>query len=266
MESLRMYFKLISISFRSRMQFRADFFAGVIGVIGYNAVSLALIGIILSRFKNLNGWSFWEIVFLYSLWVLGHSIFSLAFWHMDELEYYLIQGTFDQFLIRPISPFLQFLGREINYMGVGDVIIGSAGLFLAMNNLGLEWAAWKWPYLLVVIIAGTLIEFSITLALACIAFWTGRSASTVNTVMSLSFMVQQYPLDMFGRWFRIATTLVVPVAFMNYYPSLLLLDKINLSDPWGWLSLMSPVVALLLLGIASVIWRSALRQYSSAGG
>lgn len=266
METLRMYFKLLGISFRSRMQFRTDFMVGMVSVIVLNVFSLATIGVVLNQFQSLAGWTIWEIVFLYSLWILGHSLFSLLFWHMEDLEYYLIQGTFDMFLVRPISPFLQFLGREINYTGVADVLVGVAGMAVALGRLNIHWNVWQMAYLGVVILAGTLIEFAITLALACIAFWTGRSASSVNAVMQVSFVIQRYPVDMYGTWFRVFVTCVLPVAFINYYPAKFLLGKVAAGDPWGWLSYLSPVVALTLLWLASRVWQRAIRQYSSAGG
>ena len=266
METLRMYFKLLGISLRSRMQFRTDFFVGMISVVLLNVFSLATIGVVLNQFQSLAGWSIWEIVFLYSLWMLGHSLFSLLFWHMEDLEFYLIQGTFDMFLVRPISPFLQFLGREINYTGVADLLVGVAGMAVALGQLNIHWNAAQAGYLVVVILAGCLIEFSITLCLACIAFWTGRSASSINTVMQVSFVIQRYPVDMYGTWFRVFATCVVPVAFINYYPARLLLGKVTPGDPWGWLSYLSPAVALALLYLASRVWKRAIRQYSSAGG
>lgn len=265
MDKLRIYLKLIGISFRSRMQFRTDFIVGLVSVIVMNAFSLATIGVVLSRFQSLAGWTIWEIVFLYSLWLLGHSFFSLLFWHLEDLEFYLIQGTFDMFLIRPISPLLQFLGREVNYVGFADVIVGVVGMVLALTNLNLHISLWQWPYLVIVVLSGTLIEFSITLALACIAFWTGRSASSINTVMQVSFVIQRYPLDMYGAWFRVFVTCILPVAFINYYPAKMLLGKVVPGDAWAWLSYLSPVVALALLGIAATVWRKALRQYSSTG-
>jgi ABC-2 type transport system permease protein len=266
METLRMYFKLLGISFRSRMQFRADFIVGMISVLVLNVFSLATIGVVLNQFHSLAGWTIWEIVFLYSLWMLGHSLFSLLFWHMDDLEFYLLQGTFDMFLVRPISPFLQFVGREINYTGVADILVGIAGMAVAFGKLNIHWNGWQIGFLLIVILAGCLIEFAITLSLACIAFWTGRSATSINTVMQVSFVIQRYPVDMYGTWFRIFATCVVPVAFINYYPAKYLLGKIAPADPWGWLSFFSPIVALTLLWLASRVWKRAIRQYSSAGG
>jgi ABC-2 type transport system permease protein len=265
METLRMYFKLLGISLRSRMQFRADFIVGMISVMVLNIFSLATIGVVLYQFQSLAGWTIWQIVFLYSLWMLGHSLFSLVLWHIEDLEYYLIDGSFDKFLVRPISPFLQFLGSEINYTGAADMVVGVVGMAAALSKLDLHWNVWQAAYLGVVILAGTLIEFAITLGLACIAFWTGRSAMSINTVMQVSFVIQRYPVDMYGTWFRVFVTCVVPVAFINYYPARLLLGKITPAEAWYWLSFLSPLVAVVLCAIAARVWGKAIRQYSSTG-
>ena len=191
--------------------------------------------------------------------VLGHSLFSLLFWHLEDLEFYIIQGTFDMFMIRPLNPFLQFLGSEINYTGFADMLVGGVGMAIAFNHLSIPWGLWQSIYLVVVVLSGTLIEFSITLALACIAFWTGRSASSINTVMQVSFVIQRYPVDMYGRWFQVFVTCLLPVAFINFYPARLLLGKIVPGEPWYWLSYISPLVALTLLGLAAALWKTSAR-------
>ncbi len=248
------------------MQYRADFVTGIIGVIVMNVVSLGLIGILVSRFTNINGWTLWQIVFLYCLWLLSHSIYSLFFFHIRALEEYLIQGTFDQFLLRPASAFVLFIGREIQYVGVADMTFGAAGLALAYTNLTLRWDAGKWLFLFLAIISGTLIEMTLNLMVACLAFWTGRSRRANSLMMQISVMVQHYPVDIYGTLFRVVVTSLIPVAFMNYYPALLLLGKIDLQNPWHWLSYMSPVVALIMIGLSAGIWNLALSRYSSSGG
>jgi len=265
MESITLYFKLIRIAMQSRMQYRADFITGVIGVIVLNAVNLGLIGILVSRFTHLNGWTVWEMVFLYCLWLLGHSLYSLFLWHIRTLEDYLVQGTFDQFLIRPVSPFILFLGREVQYMGIADMAFAIAGLSLAYANLGLAWDGVKWIFFLLAVIAGALIETTIALIIACLAFWTGRSRRANNLVMQLNVMVQHYPVDIFGYAFRVVVTGLIPVAFMNYYPALMLLDKIEPNSAGAWLGYMSPVVALLLIVLTMGVWKLALARYASSG-
>lgn len=267
MDSLRLYVKLVRISMQSRMQYRADFITGVIGVILHNLVSLGLIGILVNRFENLNGWTVWELVFLYCLWLLGHSLYSLFFWHIRTLEDYLIQGTFDQYLLRPASPLVQFLGREIQYYGFADVAFGVGGLALVFANLDLRWGPVEWVFFFLSILAGTVIELTVVLLITCLAFWTGRSRRASGMIVQINVLVQQYPIDIFGTPFRALVTGLIPVAFMNYYPALMLLGKLDRVGPnAAWLGYSSPVVAVVLLGVVAVVWRLALRRYSSAGG
>ena len=265
MEALRLYFKLIRISMQARLQYRADFIMGLLNIIALNAINLGMIGILVYRFVNLNGWVIWELVFLYCLWLLGHSLYSLFFWHFWELEEYLVQGTFDQFLLRPASPFVQFLGREVQYIGFADMFVAISGLALAYRNLGLHWGAAAWLFFLLVVISGTVIETTLTLMMACISFWTGRSSMAIDLIMEFNVLVQHYPIDIFSSWFRVVVTGLIPVAFMNYYPALILLGKLDRNSVW-WLGYLSPLVALLLIGITAGVWHLALRRYSSAGG
>src|SRR5215510_16009071 len=104
MNGFQLYFRLIQISLVARMQYRANFIVGILGLIVWNVVNLGLISVLVTRFTNLNHWTIWELVFLYCLWILGHSLYSLFFSHTTRMEDYLIAGTFDQFLLRPASP------------------------------------------------------------------------------------------------------------------------------------------------------------------
>ncbi len=264
MENIRLYFKLIRICMQGKMQYRADFLSGIVSVLVLNAVNLALIGIMVNRFVSLNGWAIWDLVFLYCLWMMGHSIYSLLFWHLNTLEDYIEKGTFDQFLIRPVSPLVQFMGREIQYYGIGDVLVGIAGLSLAYVNLGLHWSATQWGFLVMAILCGAAIELCINWALACVSFWTVRTTALFIVQRRFGLLVQQYPIDIFGTWFRMVVTGLLPVAFMNYYPALVLLDKLDKASP-TWMAFLSPAAAVVLFLIARGLWAAGIRRYSSTG-
>ncbi len=266
MDTIRIYFKLLGIALKSMIQFRADFLVGLVGVITENAVNLLAISVILGSFHDLAGWTIWEIVFLYGLWMTGSSLYSLLFFHLIDLEEYLVKGSFDTFLLRPLSPFLMLLTVDVNINGIADVIFGLASLSLAMANLKLQFSADKGLYLGIMLISAALIQLGITLALSSVAFWTTRSSGLVYAVNQVNWnMTQQYPLEMFGRGFRVLVTCFIPVAFLNYYPARWLLGKTAPGDPWYFLSFLSPVVAMALLGVAALVWKRGLRHYNSTG-
>lgn len=94
----------------------------------------------------------------------------------------------------------------------------------------------------------------------------GRAEGPLNLANQISWnTTRQYPLEMYGRGFRIFVTCLLRVAFLNYYPARWLLGKVTPGDPDYFLSFLSPVVALVLLLVAGWVWKMGLRRYSSAG-
>jgi len=263
-QELRLYFKFIGIAIRSRMQYRADFLFGVVSVLVLNFVNLSLIWIMVARFRALAGWQYWEIVMLYGTFLLSHSVYAVLFWHLSTLEDDILHGRFDQYLVRPCSPLLQFLGREVNYMGVADVLFAASAFIIAYHNLGLDWSAGQWAFFSLAILSGTVIETCIVWIIGALAFWTGRSRAIFFVYIRFQMLGQQYPIDIFGTWFRIFITGFLPLAFMNYYPLTILLDKPNALGIFG-MGFLSPIVAGILLMLGAMIWRRGLAGYTSSG-
>ena len=262
----KLYLRLLRIAIQGRMQYRADFITGIIGVILMNLSVLTLIGILIDRFHDLGGWTMWEMVFLYCMWMVAHSLYSIFLMHIRTLEDYLVQGTFDQFLMRPASAFVLFLGREVSYIGLGDMAFGIGGLVLAYRGLGLNWAAWQWGFFFMAVISGFIVEGCIILTITAMAFWTGRSRRAAGLANQANMLVQYYPVRIFGSAFQVLVTAILPFAFMNYYPAMALLGKANpATDPWWWLAYASPAAAAALLAIAGGVWTYALEHYSSSG-
>ena len=264
MESLRLYLKFLGIAIRSRMEYRSDFLVGIVSVVVLNVANLSLIWVMVNRFQVLGGWRYWEIVMLYAMWLLSHSVHAVFFWHLAYLEDDILQGRLDQYLVRPCSPLLQFLGREVNYMGVADVVFASAAFSLAYRNLGLAWSVPQWAFFAVAVVSGTAIETSIVWIVGTLAFWTGRTRSIFYLSLRFNVLTQQYPMDVFGKWFRIFVTGFLPVAFVNYYPLTVLLGKPNALGIAG-IGFLSPFVAGILLSLGSLIWRRGLAGYTSSG-
>lgn len=67
-----------------------------------------------------------NFVMMYGAYWLWRSLYSLLFFHIGWLDDYIIAGKMDRFMIRPLSPFLQLLGEEVNVNGISDVVFGVA--------------------------------------------------------------------------------------------------------------------------------------------
>lgn len=261
---LKLYASILRLAIHTRMQYRSDFFIGLFGVIFSNLANLMLIWIILEKFNALAAWSLYEVVLLYAIWLMSQGINALFFWNMLGLENYIVDGSFDQYLIRPMNPFLQFIAREVNFMGFGDIVLGVSIFIISYNRLHLSWSATQFLWLFIIVLSGTAILASIYIIFSSVSFWTGRSKSLLRIGLRFQQFGQRYPLDIFGQWYKVFVSFFFPIAFVNYYPLAGLLSKPNAVN-MPILAYLSPFVAIILVLLAIIVWHFGINSYGSTG-
>ena len=74
----------------------------------------------------------------------------------------------------------------------------------------------------------------------------------------------QYPIEIFPKVIQYILTFVCPWAFINYYPSLLLLDKVS-SRYEFILGIIAPLIGVIMLLLSLLIFNYGLKKYSGVG-
>lgn len=103
MNSLRLYMRYISLSFRSQMQYRASFLMQIFGNIGITATEFLGIWALFVRFGSLTGWTLPQAALLYAMSDLSFSIAEAVPRGFDIFPSYVKSGDFDRVLLRPRS-------------------------------------------------------------------------------------------------------------------------------------------------------------------
>jgi len=260
----RLYFHMVAASIRAQMQYRYGFFMNIIGWAMSYAGTAVTMWVMLYSFQSLEGWSFWQLIFLFALAVLSWGVCVIFFFHFRSLDQYILNGTFDRFLIRPIHPFFHFMAMKFDVGAFGQLLFSIAAVTLAYIQLNLHWPIWKWGVFLSAVIGGTFIQGGILVLISAIAFWTTRSERFYWVVMFPAKSMMNYPLSLYPRALQWVVTFILPFAFVNYLPALLLLDKTHpsISPYWGAFSF---AVGLVFFGICYRIWMMGLNRYKSAG-
>lgn len=124
-----LYFKLISAGVRAQPQYRFAFVMRIVGLITSYTGTAVTMWIMLYQFQELGSWTFYEMLFLFAVAVLSWGFCIILFFHFRGLDTYILNGTFDRFLVRPINPFFHFMAMKFDVASFGQFIF-SIGIFI----------------------------------------------------------------------------------------------------------------------------------------
>lgn len=263
--SVRAYLLLVAAWVRVSMTYRTSFVILLVANFLITGLDFAAILVMFANVDRLGGFALAEIAFLYGGTSVAIGVADLLLGNIDRLGNRIRMGTFDAMMVRPIPLFVQSSADEFALRRFGRIVQGSAVLGWSVVTLDLDWTAAKVlmvPYLLV---CGTLIFLALFTMGAAFQFWTTDGSEVANAFTYGGNTLTQYPLTIFPRELVRVLTFVVPVAFVNWYPSLFVLgrpDPLGLPDAFRFAS---PIAALLLCALAALIWRTGVRRYRSTG-
>jgi ABC-2 type transport system permease protein len=168
-------------------------------------------------------------------------------------------------LVRPVSPLIQVATEDFSPRRFGKLLPTLAVLILVIPRLEVSWNSSRVLLVPVMIAAGFAMFAALWVLTAAVQFVIIDGHQATKAITYGGGFLTQYPLGIFGRDFVRGLTFVIPLAFVNWEPSLYILGR---PDPLGLptpVRFASPVVAALLCGIAALAWRSGLRHYRSTG-
>ena len=264
LRGLKIYFYMVGVSIKTQLQYRYAFVMNILGWAMTYAGTAITMWVMLYSFGSIRGWTFWELLFLFALAVLSWSITMVLFFHFHNMDEYIVEGTFDRLLVRPIHPFLHVIALKFDVGAFGQLLFSIVAMIIAYVQLKLNWQFYQWLVFLGAIIGGTLIQGSMLVLISAAAFWTTRSERLFWALMWPARNLMNYPLTVFPRFIQLLVTFLLPFAFVNFLPALTLLDKTKESfDPfWGFFSL---PVGIAFFAICFKIWNLGLDHYKSAG-
>jgi ABC-2 type transport system permease protein len=263
--SARGYVLLVGAWMRVSMTYRTSFAILLVANFFITGLDFAAILVMFANVDRLGGFALAEIAFLYGGTSVAIGIADLLLGNIDRLGNRIRMGTFDAMMVRPIPLFVQSSADEFALRRFGRIVQGSAVLAWSVWALDLDWTLAKALMVPYLVVCGTLIFLALFTMGAAFQFWSTDGSEVANAFTYGGNTLTQYPLTIFPQELVKVLTFVVPVAFVNWYPSLFVLGR---SDPLGLPSAFqfaSPVVALVLCCLAVVAWRTGVRRYRSTG-
>lgn len=259
--SLHIYATLQFLHLRTHLEYRLDFTIGFIGAFIQHLTGFIFIWALFTAIPEVEGWTMWEMAFLYALMVIPRGIVELLFDGTWRLRVLVNSGEFDRILLRPISPFTQLFTQHFTVHGFGTVGLGYLILFYSSVEVNITWDLGKLIYLMVTIVSSSFIISSINLVTNCIAFWEPSATSALPFMVANTTELAKYPLRIYAPALQFIFSWILPFAFISYYPGVLLLDRPETT----WISYISMLPAVIVILLARLVWRIGLSRYQSTG-
>ncbi|MFC4947055.1 ABC transporter permease [Pseudonocardia sp. GCM10023141] len=259
------YSRIIASRARAQLAYPGSFALDLIAQLLGQGIELVAILVIFTQVTSLGGFSAGEVLLIYGLAATAFGIADLTVGQIEQLPEYVRTGEFDVMLLRPLGALPQLLSADVSLKRVGRVVIGLGVLVWSLAHLNIHWTTLKVVVAIGTPLVGAVILGAIWVATNTVSFWFVDGREFANSLTYGSNFSTSYPATIYGPWLRGLLCFAVPSAFVAYFPTLALLDR---ADPLGLpeaLRYSSPLIAIVTVTIAALIWRSGVRHYQGTG-
>lgn len=262
---LKIYFLYIKIFFKARAEYKIPFIFGVFSNFYRYFINFALFWVIVNKFSDIAGWNFAEMSVLFGLNLFTYSISGVLIWFtVYHLGITITEGRLDQYLTRPMSIIGQMICQRFGDTFIGQIIVTVFFLSMAFYELIDQITLKISVYLILSIIGGVFIQCGAMIIIGSISFWTSRSIEMGEIFYYNLRRMTNYPLTIYPKWIKVLLTYIFPWAFINYYPSIIILNKPSsrTDSMLGWFS---PLVGVFILMLSFIIFKQGLKRYDGSG-
>ena len=258
--TLRLFAVQFRISAASAMAYRANFLIQGAMSAAWTLLNLVpLIVVFGERTEIAKGWDRPSALIVMAYFTGVHAVIEGTISpSLQDLVEKIRSGAFDYVLLKPVDAQAMISASRYEPWRVFDLLAAVAIVVYALTERGQWPAPGDLALGLVLFGAGVLATYALWIVCAAASFWVVRLDNLMFLLGSI-FDVARWPVQVFHGVWRIVFTFVIPVAVMTTFPAMALLGRLGTAR-----TLATTTGSLALLVLSRVIWRTAIRSYTSA--
>ena len=257
----KLYIQFLKQYLKTLMEYKTDFFTGVLGFFAVEITGIAFLFIIFEKIPSLNGWTFNQVLFIYAFAQIPRGLdhlFTDNLWMLSGKI--IVKGEFDRYLLRPINPLFHLLSEIFQPDAIGELLVGIILLVISITNLGITITLLDSIIFILLILCGTIIYTSVKLFFSSLAFLLIFTQSILFMAYSINDFAK-YPITIYSKPVRIILTFIIPFGFTAFFPASFFINKTNAMISLGCTFL----AAIISFSIAYYTWNRGIQAYESAG-
>ncbi len=249
------------VNVAEELQYRANFVASLLGTVFWLGTALLTVAVFFRQTPRLGGWSFWEVVVLLGVFnALAGLVEAMLRPSIGQLVEDVRKGTLDLVLARPVEAQLYVSFRRLDLWRITDIVVGLGLSLFALGKLGRGPGPLQVLEFLLTLLSAGLVVYSIWIALMSLAFWF-VSVENLSVLFDAVFEAARYPVSAYPGALRFLFVYLVPIAWTTTIPASALTGRLGPAA-----ALAAVAVGAATLALSRLLWRTALRRYTSAGG
>ncbi len=259
MRYLRLFLRKTSISLSSSMQFRANFALSVISGVAEVIVAMLFFNILYFNGLYIEGWSYYEIVFLIGTSKLIYTLYNMTLGGIQSIARKVEEGSFDFYLVKPVSPLLNVSLKGASLDDFVQLAISLFILALALANIQITYHVYSILLYFLFVFIGVYLRWIISFIISVSSFWVVRVYAFQGLLRDF-FLMQQLPLQVFKGAIRFFFLWIFPILLIANLPVQAFLS-------YSIVVYLPAVVTgtILSIAISVYLWKRAMRKYTSTG-
>lgn len=258
-------FLFMRMKTKGKYEYRTAFWLDTLSfILGYGAQALLMI-LMTQKFDSIHGWKPFEVMLLYAYtlasYTLANTLMSDVTWKLPQR---IRSGDFDQTLIKPLKSltFEIIMGFSPYYLLHFFLAVGM--IALGVSQLHIVVTAETVLYITCGILGGTCVQAGVLLLFASASFFLINNPLSGNFYGSIRPLVE-YPISIYPKFLQILLTVVIPLAFVSFYPVQQISGRQDLILFTPIVQHLSLPVGIAFLCVAYGVWCVASRHYTSTG-
>lgn len=255
-----MYLIFAKNCFIAQMEYRVNFFAGILGECGWLLVKLLYVVVIYGTGVKVGGIPADGMLIFVGTYTFMTGVYcAFFFFNFIRIPSYVREGTLDMFITKPIS--LQFI-VTLRYLDYGtpipNILGGLVMIIIGWKRLSIPLSFTNITGFIGFIVIGILLNYAIFLIPQLFAFWVVKVNSITDTANAL-WDLNTLPMGIYSKPIQRIGTFILPLFLITNFSPLFVLNKLSIFHMvWGIISV------ILFMVLSRLIWRYAIKSYTSA--
>ncbi len=242
------------------MQYKFSFFLSCLGQFITAFTSFFSVRFIFMQTDTVDGFTYGQVMLCFAVIMLSFSIGEAVGGGLADFPRMVNTGEFDRIMTRPRNLILQVIIPFFDFTRIGLLVQAAIVLRLALPLSKVAWTPDKIICLILMVVCGSILFFCLFMLRAAFAFFTMNSLDFLNIFTYGARQFGRYPFSVYGKKILHLLTFCIPLALIQYYPLLFLIDG---TAPTACMFL--PCLSLLFIVPCQALFRYGIRRYKSAG-